>query len=77
MDTKVIHIDLQPFFSEHVSKDMVHECLQCGGCIIESEEHDGGFEEPHGSNEGSFPLVLLSNVDVVVPPMNVKFGERS
>ena len=76
MDAKVIHVDLQSFFSEHVSEDMVHECLECGGCITESEEHDSGFEESHGGYEGSFPLVFLSNVDVVVSPTNVKFGEQ-
>ena len=76
MDTKIIHVDLQPFFSEHVSEDMVHECLECGGGVIESEEHDSGFEESHGSYEGSFPLVLLSNADVVVSPTNVEFGEQ-
>ena len=77
MDAKVIHIDLQPFFPEHVGEDMVHEHLECGGCVTESEEHDGGFEESHGSNESSFPLVFLSNADIVVSPANVKLGEQS
>ena len=76
MNTKVIHVDLQPFLSEHVGEDMVHERLECGGCITESKEHDSGFEEPHGSYEGSFPLVFLSNADVIVPPTNVEFGEQ-
>ena len=76
MDTKVIHVDLQPFLSEYVSEDMVHECLECGRCITESKEHDSGFEESRGSDEGSFPLVFLSNANVVVPPTNVEFGEQ-
>ena len=54
---------------------MVHERLECGGCITESKEHDGRFEESHGSDEGSFPLVFLSNANVVVSPTNVKLGE--
>ena len=75
VDAEVIHVDLQPFFPEHVGEDMVHKCLECGGCIAESEEHDGGFEESHGSDESSFPLVFFLNTDVVVFPANVKFGE--
>ena len=55
---------------------MVHECLEHGGCIAESEEHDSGFKEFHRSDESSFPLVLFSNADVVVSPSNVKFGEQ-
>ena len=76
VNAKVVHVDLQSFFPEHVGKDMVHECLECGGCITESEEHDGGFEESHGSDESSFPLVFL-NTDIVVSPANVKLGEQS
>ena len=77
MDAEVIHIDLQPFFPEHVSEDMVHKRLERGGCITESEEHDSGFQESHGSNESSFPLVFLSDADIVVSPANVKLGEQS
>ena len=77
MDAEVIHIDLQPFFPKHVSEDMVHERLKCGRCITESEEHDGGFEESHGGNECSFPLVFFSDADIIVSPANVKLGEQS
>ena len=55
---------------------MIHERLKCGGSIAESKEHDSGFEESHGSNESSFPLILFLNVDVVISPMNVEFGEQ-
>ena len=55
---------------------MVHECLKHGGGIAESEEHDGGFKESHVGNESSFPLVLFSNANVVISPINVEFGEQ-
>ena len=55
---------------------MVYEHLKYGGSIIESKEHDGGFKQAHGSDECSFPLVLLSNENVVVPPLNVKLGKQ-
>ena len=55
---------------------MVHECLKCGGSIAKSEEHDSGFKQSHGSDEGSLPLVLFLDADVVVSPANVTFGEQ-
>ena len=55
---------------------MVHECLEHGQCITKSEEHDGGFKEFHGGDESCFPLVFLSNMDVVVSPVDVKLGEQ-
>ena len=55
---------------------MVHEHLKCGGSIAESEKHDGGFKQFHGSDEGSLPLVFFLDVDIVVSPTNVKFGKQ-
>ena len=76
VDAKIVHVDFQPFLSNHVSKNMVHKCLECGWCIAEAEEHDSGLEESHRGDEGRFPLVLLSDADVVTSPVNVKFGEQ-
>ena len=76
VNAKVIHVDFQPFLSQHIGEDVIHECLKCGGGIAESEEHDSGFEESHGSNESSFPLILFPDADVVISPMNVEFGEQ-
>ena len=47
-----------------------------GGGIAEPKEHDGGFEESHGGNESGFPLIFLSDVNVVISPTNVEFGEQ-
>ena len=33
VDTQVIYIDLQPLFSNHVSEDVVHECLKGWGAL--------------------------------------------
>ena len=76
VDAQVIHVNFQPFLPQHVGENVVHECLRCGGSIAKSEEHDSGFEESHGSDEGSFPLILFPNVDVVVSPTNVELGEQ-
>ena len=76
VDPKIVHVDFQPFLSQHVSKDVIHKCLECGGSIAESKEHDSGFKKSHGGNESGFPLILLSDANVVISPMNVKLGEE-
>ena len=55
---------------------MVHEGLEGGRSIAKSKEHDVGFEESHGGNESGFPPIFLTVVNVVISPMNVKFGEQ-
>ena len=75
VDSQVIHVDFQPFLSQHVSKDVVHEHLKCGRSVAKSEEHDSGSKQTHGGNKGCLPLVLLSDADVVVSPLNIKFGK--
>ena len=76
VNSHVIHVDFKPFFWEHVCKDVVHESLEGGRSIAKPKEHDGGFKQSHRGNEGGFPLILLSDVDVVIPSMNVEFGEQ-
>ena len=56
---------------------MIHECLECGGSIAESEKYDSGFKESHGGDECGLPLVLFSNMNVIISPSNVKLGEQS
>ena len=76
VDAEIVHIDLKPSFSNHISKDVVHKHLECGWGIAEPEEHDCGFKESERSDEHSLPLVHFPNSDVVVPPTDVKFGEQ-
>ena len=76
VDPKIVHVDFQPLLFQHVGEDVIHECLKCGGSIAESEEHDGGFKESHGGNESGFPLILLSDVNVVISPTDVELGEQ-
>ena len=76
VDAEVVHVDFQPFLSQHVGEDVIHECLEHGGSIAESKKHDSGFEESHGGNESGFPLILLLDVNVIISPMNVEFGEQ-
>ena len=55
---------------------MVHERLEDGRCVGESEEHDHWFVESKGGNECRLPLVLFSQLDVVVFPSYVELGKE-
>ena len=77
VNAHIVHVDFKPFFCNHVRANMVHECLESGGCIAETKEHDGWFEQSQRGYEGGFPLVLFSKANVVVSPSYVKLGEDS
>ena len=76
VDSHIVHVDFEPLLWEHICKDVIHECLECGGSIAETKEHDGGLKQSHGGDKGSLPLVFFSDmVDVVISPSNVKRSE--
>ena len=75
VNAKVIHIYLEPLFSDHVREDMIHEGLKYGGCIAEAKEHDSGFVETEESDESCLPLVRLLDPNIVISPANVELGE--
>ena len=43
VNTHVIHVDLEPFFCNHVCTYVIHKHLECRGGIGESEEHNSWF----------------------------------
>ena len=75
VDEKIIHVDNEPSFSNHIAEGVVHEPLEgCGG-VGESEEHHGRFEESLMGDEGGFPLVSVFDSYIVISPPNIEFGE--
>ena len=77
MYPQVVHIDLEPSFGDHISKNVIHERLKSRGGIAEPKKHYGGFEEAERGDERCFPLIFLSDADVVITPSNIEFGEQS
>ena len=75
VDKEIIHIDDKPSFGNHVVEEVVHEALEGSGRVGESEEHHGGFEKSFMGDEGCFPLVTVLDSYIVLPPLNVEFGE--
>ena len=55
---------------------MVHECLESQWGIAETEKHDCGFIKAEESDECGFPLIFLSNANVVVTPLHIELGEQ-
>ena len=76
MYPQVVHIDLEPSLSNHISEDMIHECLKSQRSITETKEHYGGFREAKRSDECRFPLVFLPNANVVIAPSNIELSEQ-
>ena len=76
MYPQVVHVNLEPLFGDHVGENMVHECLKSRRGIAEPKEHYSRFKEAKQSDERSFPLVFLPDVNVVISPSNIKLGEQ-
>ena len=55
---------------------MIHEGLECWRHVAEAEKHDSEFIETEGSNECGFPLILFVNVNIVITPSYIEFGEE-
>ena len=76
MYPQVVHINLEPSFSDHVGENMIHECLKSRRGVAEPKEHYSGFKEAERGNERCFPLVFLPDANVVITPSNIKLGEQ-
>ena len=55
---------------------MVHECLEHWRSIAETEKHHCGFIEAEGSNECGLPLIFVTNANIVISSLDIKFGEE-
>ena len=76
MYPQVVHINLEPLFGDHVGENMIHEHLKSGRGVAEPKKHYGGFKEAKRGDECCFPLVFLSDANVVITPSNIKFSEQ-
>ena len=72
---EVIYVDDEPSISNHISKEVIHKSLECGRRVTETKEHDSWFKESFVSNEGRFSSMSILDMNIVIPSMNVEFGE--
>ena len=75
INEEVVHVYDKPSFCDHIAKGVIHEVLESGGGIGETKEHYGWFEESFMCDKGSFPLMPVFDLDIIVSPLNVKLGE--
>ena len=75
INEEVVHVNDKPSFRDHIVKGVIHEVLESGRGIGETKEHHSGLEESFMSNEGSFPLMSIFDLDIVVSPSDIELGE--
>ena len=57
-------------------EEVIHETLECGSGVSETEEHDNGFEEAFVSDKGGLSLVTIFDADIVIAPTDIKLGKE-
>ena len=77
-DENVVHVDEQfvRILHFHLPKHSVHRSLEGGRRVGQSEEHDPWFEQSRWGFEGGLPFVAFFDLDVVVSPPYIEFGEE-
>lgn len=75
-DKEVVHADDKPSFNNEISKQVIHESLEHSRRIHESKAHDCGFKEPLVGDKGSFPLMSIFDLDIVVTLADIELGEN-
>jgi hypothetical protein len=71
----IIEVDYEVSCVSEISKDVVHERLECSGGVAEAEGHNKGFKESEGTFESGFPFVAFANANVVIAPSDIKLGK--
>ncbi|KIK77504.1 hypothetical protein PAXRUDRAFT_166624 [Paxillus rubicundulus Ve08.2h10] len=76
VNQEVIHVDDEPSFGLVVLKNMIHQRLECRRGVAQSKEHYVRFEESMRSDERCLPVVIGFDLNIVVPPSDVKFRKN-
>ena len=76
VDKKVIHVDNKPSFCNHIVKGVIHEPLKGSGEIDKTKEHYSWFKESFLDDKSGLPLISVFDMDIVIPPVDVKFGKN-
>ena len=75
VNEEIVHVNDKPSFCDHIAKRVIHEALESGGGIGETEEHHRRFKESFMGDEGSFPLMPVFDSDIIVFPSDIKLSE--
>src|SRR5258707_3612768 len=56
-------------------EDVIHHCLEGGGRVAQSKEHDKGFKQSAVHGEGCLPLIPFLQSDIVETPAELQGSE--
>ena len=76
-DEDVVQIDDYMSFMHKPSEGFIHVTLECGWGVGETKEHDRWFEESLISLESCLPLITFLDPDVIITPLDIKFGKEA
>ena len=76
-DKDVVQIDDYMFFMHKSLEGFIHVSLECGRGVGETKEHDCWFKESLISLKSCLPLITLLDTDVIVAPLDIKFGKEA
>ena len=54
---------------------VIHKPLKGSGRVGKAKEHYSQFEESLVSNKGSFSLISIFDIDIIISPMGIKLGK--
>jgi hypothetical protein len=74
-DEDVIQVDASYTLGDENLENVIHHGLEGGWAVSETEEHHQRFEKSSVGAECSLPFITFLNVDIVVPPADIKLGE--
>src|SRR6266446_2771938 len=71
----VIHVADGLIVIDEGAEDVIHHCLEGGGQVAQSKEHDEGFKQSTVHGEGCLPLIPFLQSDIVETPAEVQGSE--
>src|SRR5258707_10250911 len=71
----VIHVADSLIAINEGAEDVIHHCLEGGGRVAQSKEHDKGFKQSTVRGEDCLPLIPFLQSDIVETPAEVQGSE--
>jgi hypothetical protein len=77
-DPPIVHVITQliQIFLKEDGEISMHNSLEEGRCVAETEVHDIGHICSKRHFESRLVSILLGNANIIVPPSNIKLGEQ-
>jgi hypothetical protein len=76
VDCDIVHIHGVPTLGHFPTEDHVHHHLEGGWRIGKAKEHHCWLEKPFWGEKGSFPFVAMFDMNIIISPTDIKFGEQ-